>query len=82
MFSTLPPAGSTSPGWATRYCTRPSRGAFKHAVVDVRLDSLDRRLRRFDIRFRRDDERFGRGDGGIRRRHVRFRAMLTAALAL
>ena len=28
MFSTFPPAFSTSPGWATRYCTRPSRGAF------------------------------------------------------
>ena len=26
-FSTLPPAPSTSPGWATRNCTRPSRGA-------------------------------------------------------
>ncbi len=25
-FSTLPPAPSTSPGWAMRYCTRASRG--------------------------------------------------------
>ena len=26
MFNTFPPAGSTSPGCAIRYCTRPLRG--------------------------------------------------------
>ncbi len=30
-FSTRPPAPSTSPGWATRNCTRPARGAVSEA---------------------------------------------------
>ena len=40
MFSTLPPAPTTSPGWARRYCTRPSRGA----VSSLSLMSASMRL--------------------------------------
>ena len=42
-FSTRPPAPRTSPGSATRYCTRPYTDRTKLAVVNIRLDALDGR---------------------------------------
>ena len=65
MVTTLPPAGSTSPILAMRYCTRPSRGATQRVIRDIDLVEIDFMLRGGEGMFGLGDARGRRiEDGG------------------